>query len=561
MVLLKKIHIAVRFFIFFIIIVCLFCIFQKFFIPMWNYNDDFYGVDDEITEFKELPKDCLQVLFLGTSHVDCAISPLELYRSKGIISYNLGTQNQDLDESLLLLKEVYKTQHPKIVFLDVSKIFGSTYGENKNKIRDNISLDKNKISYVLAKGNGKSLKYNLRNLPERWGYLVPFWEYHSRWKEITEANIKKYNKKTFYRMGYNILSTQVAFGAWASGWIQANDDVAIEMQNRNVIKTFSYTNGVYNEKEDLSKPLYAPSICEEVFQYINAMKHICEEFGSDFILIKIPSKNLPQFYYPTWTKIKHDITLDFAKNMELKFLDFEYDIDCKINWLTDTHDGGGHLNYLGASKVSDIIGNWIIENNNISFNSNIPFLEIKIPFYDLLVSVCELQLTNNFSSYISKIFSNNNYVIFFSDSSSSLRFLNNSEKLWLKSLGFESDFNKINNEDSFIAIVEDGIVTYESISNREQTYSYKIGKENIEIISAGWLCGDNSSIKINGNEYIVGSGLNIVVYDKSANMVIDSISIDFNNNSERSVNRNAYITGKRCIEYQNYISEHPEVIK
>ena len=111
------------------------------FIPSWNYPEFPDNVEDSIQGFYDLPKNSLQVLFLGTSHVGYSVSPVQLYKDYGITSYNLGTSDQGFDTSLLLLRETFKTQHPKLIILDVSKLFSSNSSRDCNKVRDNIPIN------------------------------------------------------------------------------------------------------------------------------------------------------------------------------------------------------------------------------------------------------------------------------------------------------------------------------------------------------------------------------------------------------------------------------------
>ena len=46
--------------------------------------------------FYDLPKDSLDVVFLGASPIHCGINPVEIYNSYGITSYDISADQQDI---------------------------------------------------------------------------------------------------------------------------------------------------------------------------------------------------------------------------------------------------------------------------------------------------------------------------------------------------------------------------------------------------------------------------------------------------------------------------------
>ena len=81
--------------------------------------------------------------------------------------------------------------------------------------------------------------------------------------------------------------------------------------------------------------------------------------------------------------------------------------------------------------------------------------------------------------------------------------------------------------DSFIGVWDNGNVEYEGISNKQLSYSTNIGNSTVDIISAGYLDGNISSIVIDENEYSMNKrGINVVVYDKESKQVVDISTCD-----------------------------------
>lgn len=80
---------------------------------------------------------------------------------------------------------------------------------------------------------------------------------------------------------------------------------------------------------------------------------------------------------------------------------------------------------------------------------------------------------------------------------------------------------------SYLAVIDNGQVIYENLSDKGIKYETIIADSQISLLSAGYDLGNNCSIKINGVEYAINSrGINIVVYDKKAGYILDSICVD-----------------------------------
>jgi hypothetical protein len=60
-------------------------------------------------------KDPLDVVFLGSSHMNSAIDPNILWNQLGITSYNYATGGQPIDTTYYMLKEVLKVHKNPIV--------------------------------------------------------------------------------------------------------------------------------------------------------------------------------------------------------------------------------------------------------------------------------------------------------------------------------------------------------------------------------------------------------------------------------------------------------------
>lgn len=65
----------------------------------------------------------LDVLVMGDSESFTSISPMELWKQKGITAYDCGQSGQKIQETYYMLKTALKTQTPKLVLLEANLMF------------------------------------------------------------------------------------------------------------------------------------------------------------------------------------------------------------------------------------------------------------------------------------------------------------------------------------------------------------------------------------------------------------------------------------------------------
>lgn len=81
---------------------------------------------------------------------------------------------------------------------------------------------------------------------------------------------------------------------------------------------------------------------------------LCRSHGSSVVLLSVPS-------YTDWNMEKHNSVLKLADQNQISYLDLNLDLEKEINWNTDSADGGKHLNFKGAEKVSVYLGDYLKE--------------------------------------------------------------------------------------------------------------------------------------------------------------------------------------------------------
>ena len=101
--------------------------------------------------FYSLPKNTLDIVFIGTSHLYYGIVPMKLWEDYGITSYVLAQQQQIIECSYAYINEVLKYQSPKLIVLDIYSLLSGHTIPSINIIRKSIDYMKwgmNKLKLI-----------------------------------------------------------------------------------------------------------------------------------------------------------------------------------------------------------------------------------------------------------------------------------------------------------------------------------------------------------------------------------------------------------------------------
>lgn len=137
-----------------------------------------------ILSLYEEPRDSLDVIFIGSSHILNGVLPLELWQEYGIVSNNLGQHGQSIPISYYMAQEAIRTQHPDLIVLDAYMLYYPDLiyeGDgNSHKSIDNMAWSGPKLRAI----------FELFSWEDRWDYLVPLSFYHTRWKELSAEDLR-----------------------------------------------------------------------------------------------------------------------------------------------------------------------------------------------------------------------------------------------------------------------------------------------------------------------------------------------------------------------------------
>ena len=498
----------------------LFLILHQLFIPKWYYPNRTLKEQTAriLTGIYDEPKGTIDIAFLGTSHMIYGVAPMELYEKHGIKSYNLSTPSQPLHVSYYLFKNLLKEQKPKLLVYDASSLFTERCWElSWRYVLDYMPFSINKYEAAREFTNN----FNDITLLEA---LSPIYNYHSRWASLEKIDFTDFRRNNhLYTKGGVLNSEQIPAPT-------------------------------VNEMNASAPPAF---ISVDMVNWLLKLKTLCEENDVELLVTKVPSIQLPAVYDSAWTRPRSDEVRRICEEKDIPFFDILYDMHNPINPTTDFLDGGRHMNFLGTQKVSNILGDYLVNHYTLD-TTRLPMWDKDLQTYQKVRNVALLQLDFQFESYLSRLkdcFSDKTIFISASDEMSSA--LSDKEKERLKALGLQTNFSDCYRK-SYLAVIENGTVIYETSSDDKLSYSSEITGTNIpySLVSSNYNTGSCAEIVINNTNYARNTrGFNIVVYDTDTQMVLDSVSFD-TFDPAHTVNRDNTSTLQYLQEFEYFMIEN-----
>lgn len=466
--------------------------------PDWGNYDRIYG-------FYEEPENTIETVFLGSSSTITGITPMELYENYGICAYNLATEQQPMLVSYYWLEEAYR-MHPdtlKTAILDCSGLSRSHQVEFCRKAIEGMRLSP--IKY-------RAVRDYTDNLSECLSYMVPILSYHSRWAEIEKSDFEKLRDlPDNYLRGYS-------FGM--GRYLEAGD-----------YDTLAVPEYILDEKAKQSE------LDKEALSFLKKMIDFCKDKGIELVLMKTPVAG--------WTSSNHNAISAIAENHELDFLDFNSgDLleELNYNYALDSGDGG-HMNYYGASKLTDWLGGYLVKRGiatDVRDNPRYHFMQEEFKQYQSNVSdIAILNAEKDPCTYVALAEQNPDRTIFITVKGDAAGALTEEQRQKFKKLGLKK-LAELGKQDSYLAVIKDGEEIYEQVQAC-QSEDMLLDKKLAEIsyrgqfrngiwytlTSGGDRAGDIASCSINGIQYARnGRGLNFVIYDNCSQNVVDSTYFD-----------------------------------
>lgn len=293
------------------------------------------------------------VFFMGTSHVVYGVSPLELYKSYGITSYNLANYSSYMAVTYWTLLNAMNYHTPKLVVVDLYCLY------QDKKFSPNIDFAHNTFdAYPLTYTKYNAVKDLFVDSDDKLEMLFPFVKYHSRWNEITSEDFAKSGK---YTAGFEIYT-----------------------------KVFAYAKDTDIPDKDVLPDDYTVSMI-----YLEKIIEYCNERNIEILLCNIP------YLGQTERQVYNNYGYVMSEKYDINYIDLAKCEDL-INYDTDFYDKSGHLNVSGAVKVTGELGRYIKEHYNIVDTRTTDDAGAWNDYYELYLKsyVADMQAKNSADDYL-----------------------------------------------------------------------------------------------------------------------------------------------------------------
>ncbi len=251
---------------------------RVFDILSWKDTTDNYVSSTEMLYGTD--KDLIDAVFLGSSHTYCTIYPSVMWNSRGISGFDMSVSGQDRWSAYYSLKEVLKTQSPKVVFAEMYTLLYDRAPQEWMVYRNVLSL---KPSL-----NSKDHVEALIDEEERGDYNLRFPIIHTRYRELQKYDFINNPQNEYLRgecLGWHIESglknPQARF---------EKDVIKLNAANQKWLDDLR----ALSEEEGFKLVFYlAPySVTPDQQKMINASKEYAEKYGIDFYDFNLLSKEL-----------------------------------------------------------------------------------------------------------------------------------------------------------------------------------------------------------------------------------------------------------------------------
>ena len=265
-----------------------------------------------IRAFHSLPQDSVDAIVFGSSHAWKGVDARAMQEVSGLSCYNYATNWQKLNTTYLFMQDAFKTQSPKIVFLESYLIYKLVEDSDLNgEIFYTKELPDDKFEYLKTCFGDDITRYV--------SYYVPAYAFHSKWESLSQA--------------------QFDFKIDPQPYIQSR---GFEWSDN----IFPGGIGYYQDFEQKEIRASSKRVLDQIYQ-------LCMENNAKLVIFTIPYMGSYEFWEECRTYA------DDHKSCEYLNLFADLD-DLGLDASVDFADNE-HLNHTGAYKVGEYLGSFLKE--------------------------------------------------------------------------------------------------------------------------------------------------------------------------------------------------------
>lgn len=267
------------------------------------------------------PRNTVDVVFFGNSHVFDGVDPATVWRTRGVTSYVLAGPTQPLEVTKHYVRQAFATQHPRVVAVELSSM---TYD------RDRFVPTFHQINLGYMPWSAEKVRAILDATPDgqRTGVTVDLWTYHSRWSQL--------KARDFDLLGKN------GSDAFMKGWSPA-------VRSKPVTAT-PFIDPVAEKPRDLAAT-------SRNIEQLREIARTCRDNDAQLLLFLTPT-GPPGGYSRFLSRAAESLGPEFD-NVSVLDLSAPGAVP-QLSYASDFHDGG-HLCATGAEKSSAVLARSLAE--------------------------------------------------------------------------------------------------------------------------------------------------------------------------------------------------------
>lgn len=437
----------------------------------------------ELRTIYDLPENSVDVLLLGTSHMNASISPMDLWNDYGITSFNAGISEQTIPATYFELRELIKVQTPKVVVLETYYIYMKEIITSRGVLH--ILVDQ----LPLSQGVSEAIQTLVPEDQNKTEFYMNFYSFHNRWKDLTEVDFRPW----------------LTYGAYNRG---------ADTRFLNQLSKITESPSIVPRSETELPP-------ELPLEYLYKIIELCRENGISLVFMAAP--------FNAGDNVQKKLNyIDVVAGKEgIPYINFFYLLDeIGFDFTKDNGGSGSHVNYLGMRKLTSYLGEYLQTNYQLKDHRGDPDIaelwnkDCEVFAREINKVLLKLAVnTDEYFAYLRK----EDYILAwnaYSETPLSETALSN----FLENMGI--DLTGIKDKKWYCAVTEGNQMLYGSAFDIRPNTSY-MADDTLFSFGRG-IVGSKNRIGIHAGrtEYSMGdNGLNLVVYDPVTRTVVDSVNI------------------------------------